>query len=158
MRHQQGFTLIELMIVISILAILSTMAMPSYQDRVIRTQVAEGIVLAAFVQRAVELHRERRGGLPADNTAAGLPPAEQIVGNYVDAVAVTNGVVTITFGNRANRNLRGLKLGLRPAVVERHAAVPIAWVCGLASVPERMVVRGANTTTLPPTQLPVDCR
>lgn len=158
MGRQEGFTLIELMIVIAILAILSTMAMPSYQDRVIRAQVAEGMALAGFAQRAVEQHRESRGGLPADNIAAGLPPPDQIVGNYVDAVAVEGGAVTITYGNRVNRNVRGMKLSLRPAVVEKHSAVPIAWVCGLASAPERMAVRGANATTLSAQQLPVDCR
>ncbi len=158
MRTEHGFTLIELMVVIAVMAILSTMALPSFQDRVIRAQVTEGLVLAEFAQRAVEQHRQRKGLLPADNAAAGLPPAEAIVGNHVEGIEVRGGVITITYGNRSNRNLRGKKLALRPAVVKPYPAVPIAWVCGLASVPERMEVAGENTTTLPSTQLPVDCR
>ena len=43
MRNNKGFTLIELLIVIAILGILSSLALPSYQDRVIRTQVDEAI-------------------------------------------------------------------------------------------------------------------
>lgn len=158
MRSSRGFTLIELMIVVSILAILSTLAMPSFQDRVIRTQVGEGLVLADFVKQAVEQHRQRHRRLPKDNAAAGLPPSAQIVGNHVEDVAVQDGVITITYGNRANRHLRGLKLALRPAVVPGHPVVPIAWVCGLASVPQGMEAGGDNTTTLLPPQLPVDCR
>ena len=154
----RGFTLIELMIVVAILGILSTLAMPTYQDRIIRAQVAEGIVLAEFVRQAAEGHRRRHGGFPKDNAAAGLPPADQIVGNHVDAVSLDAGVITIIYGNRSNRNIRGQKLALRPAIVPGHAAVPVAWVCGLASVPQRMAVQGRNTTTLPPTQLPIDCR
>lgn len=154
----RGFTLIELMIVVAILGILSTLAVPTYQDRIIRAQVGEGIVLAEFVRQAVEGHRRRHGSLPLDNASAGLPPAEQIVGNYVDGVTLDGGVVTITYGNRSNRNIRGAKLALRPAIVPGQPVVPIAWVCGLASVPERMSVQGRNTTTLPPTQLPIDCR
>lgn len=158
MRSQQAFTLIELMIVVSIIAMLATLAMPSYQDRMIRSQVSEGLVLAGFAQQAVEAYRARHQRLPTDNAAAGLPAPELVVGNYVDALTVTDGVLTITYGNRANRHLRGQKLALRPAVVPAHAVVPIAWVCGNASVPERMQVAGINTTTLPATQLPVDCR
>lgn len=158
MDRARGFTLIELMIVIAILAILSTMALPSFQDRIIRAQVTEGLVLAEFVQRAVEQHRQRKGRLPADNSAAGLPPAASIVGNHVEGIEVRGGVVTITYGNRSNRHLRGMKLALRPAVVRPYPAVPIAWVCGLASVPEGMEVTGENSTSLPATQLPVDCR
>lgn len=158
MPGQRGFTLIELMIVVTILAILSTLAMPSFQDRVIRAQVGEGIVLADFVKRAVEEHRVRHKRLPPDNATAGLPRSNLIVGNHVEDVAVKDGVITITYGNRSNRHLRGLKLALRPAVVEGHPVVPIAWVCGLASVPQGMVAAGTDTTTLQPPQLPVDCR
>lgn len=154
----RGFTLIELMIVVAIIGILTTLAMPTYQDRIIKAQVSEGIVLAEFVRQAVEGHRRRHGAFPKDNAAAGLPPPEQIVGNHVDAVSLDEGVITITYGNRSNRNIRGQKLALRPAVVPGHVVVPVAWVCGLASVPQRMVVQGRNTTTLPPTQLPIDCR
>jgi type IV pilus assembly protein PilA len=155
---KRGFTLIELMIVVAILSILTTLAMPSFQDRVIRAQVSEGIVLADFVKRAVEEHRARHKRLPQDNAAAGLPRSSLIVGNHVEDVAVKDGVITITYGNRSNRHLRGLKLALRPAVVDGQSVVPIAWVCGLASVPQGMVVAGADTTTLQPPQLPVDCR
>jgi type IV pilus assembly protein PilA len=67
-------------------------------------------------------------------------------------------MLLITFGNRSNRNLSGKKVALRPAIVEGHPIVPIAWVCGNASVPEKMKVMGENGTTLPGPHLPIECR
>jgi type IV pilus assembly protein PilA len=158
MMRRRGFTLIELMIVVAIIGILSTMALPSYQDRIIRTQVSEGIGLAEFVRQSVTAHYIRNKRMPKDNGAAGLPEPGLIVGNYVSAVAVQDGAITITFGNRSNRNLSGKKVVLRPAIVPGHAVVPIAWVCGNAGVPEKMTVLGENGTTLPGPHLPIDCR
>lgn len=153
-----GFTLIELMIVVAIIAIMATMAMPSYQDRVIRAQVGEGLALADFVKQAVAAHRSSIKALPADNAAAALPPAERIVGNHVSSVTVQDGAIHIRFGNLANRNLAGKTLSLRPATVQGYPQVPIAWVCGSAPAPAGMVLAGRNATDLPNVHLPLDCR
>jgi type IV pilus assembly protein PilA len=157
-RASCGFTLIELMIVISIIGIMATMAVPTFQDRLMRTQVAEGIALAQFAQQAVQARYSRSHAMPADNAAAGLPPPDRIVGNYVTALSVQQGGIVITFGNLSNRHLEGRRLTLRPAIVDGYPQVPIAWVCGRAAVPATMRVHGADQTTLDDTQLPLDCR
>lgn len=153
-----GFTLIELMIVVAILGILSVIAVPTYQDRVIRAQVSEGLDLAKFAQESIQAYYKKNHRLPANNAAAGLPESSKIVGNYVTDVLVHEGAVVVTFGNRVNRFIDKKKLALRPAIVEGYPAVPIAWVCGNASVPKKMKVRGRNDTDIPPPQLPIDCR
>jgi type IV pilus assembly protein PilA len=161
MRHASpspGFTLIELMIVIASIGIMSTFAMPTFQDRIIRAQITEGLGLSEFARQAVQGYYSRNRRMPADNAAAGLPPAERIVGNYVTHLAVANGAIVITFGNRSNRNLAGKKVTLRPAVVDGFAAVPIAWVCGVAAAPDKMRAAGDNVTDVPATYLPLDCR
>ena len=96
--------------------------------------------------------------MPADNAAAGLPPAEKIVNNYISGVAVNNGAIDITFGNRASGLIQGKVLTLRPAVVTDAPVVPVAWVCGNAEGPGQMTVMGENRTTVPANYLPFNCR
>ena len=153
-----GFTLIELMIVISIIGILATLALPTYQDRVIRAQVSEGLLLADFVKQSVGAYYTRNRALPRDNAAAGLPDSKLIIGNYITEIKVREGAIDITFGNRTNKFITGKTLTLRPAVVQAAPVVPIAWVCGKAATPDKMTVMGADTTNLPPSHLPIDCR
>jgi type IV pilus assembly protein PilA len=154
----KGFTLIELMIVVAILGILSVIAVPTYQDRVIRAQVTEGLILAEFAQQSIQAYYKKTHSFPADNAAAGLPGSGKIVGSYVTDVHVADGAVVITYGNRVNRFIDQKKLTLRPAIVEGYPVVPISWVCGSAAVPGKMKVKGKNVTNIPPSQLPIDCR
>lgn len=158
MKKIRGFTLIELMIVIAIIGIMATYALPSFQDRVIRAQVSEGLGLAEFARQSVQAYYARNRRMPKDNAAAGLPPADRIIGNYVAGVAVNDGAIVLSFGNRSNRNIVGKKLSLRPAVVEGYPSVPLAWVCGAATAPDKMRLLGRNETDLPATLLPIDCR
>ena len=157
-RNSAGFTLIELMIVIAIMGILATMAMPTFQDRVIRTQVTEALNLADFAKQGVAAFYGKAKRMPRDNAEAGLPPGDRIMGNYVTDVSVKEGAIVVTMGNRVNAHIEGKKLALRPAVVEGHPTVPIAWICGNAPAPGKMKVLGANDTTLPGPHLPIDCR
>jgi len=156
--EQTGFTLIELMIVISIIGILATMAVPSFQDRVIRAQVQEALSLSAMAEEEIQVYYKRRGKLPKDNAAAGLPAPEVIVGNYVTALTVESGVVHITLGNRVNRHIMGKTISVRPALVAASTKVPIAWVKGYAPVPGGMTVKGGNRTDILPRHLPFACR
>jgi type IV pilus assembly protein PilA len=96
--------------------------------------------------------------LPGDNTAAGLPVADKIVSNFISSVAVQDGAIHITFGNKANNTIRGKVLTLRPAVVVDAPIVPITWVCGYATAPEKMTIKGENKTNVPPNWLPIRCR
>jgi len=89
-RHQSGFTLIELMIVVVIIGILVAVGIPQYQNYVARAQVAEGLSLASGAKTAVTEYRTTTGEWPADNEAAGLPGNFETKGNYVRGVKVRN--------------------------------------------------------------------
>ena len=72
-KVQQGFTLIELMIVVAIIGILAAIAIPAYQDYTIRAQVSEGLNLAAGAKAAVTEFYQDRGAMPDNNLVAGPP-------------------------------------------------------------------------------------
>src|SRR5262245_25464235 len=140
----RGFTLIEMMVVLAIIGILALLAFPTYQDKFVRDQINEALPLADLAKTPVAASWTLAKVLPADNAAAGLPPPEKIVSNLVSSVALEGGAIHVTFGNRAAAALKGKVLTLRPAVVEDAQIVPVAWVCGFASVPGNMVARGVN--------------
>jgi type IV pilus assembly protein PilA len=150
--------MVELMAVLAVIAILATFAVPSYFDRIVRDQIKAALPLAEIAKQPIASSWSLAQTFPADNASAGLPPAEKIVANYVSAVAVENGAIHVTFGNRANRAIAGRILTLRPAVVEDAPIVPIAWVCGYAEAPDKMTVSGVNLTNVPAALLPVECR
>lgn len=104
---QRGFTLIELMIVVSIIAILTAIAIPAYQNYLIRAQVTEGIVLASGAKVAEWGFVSETGRFPSNNASAGLASPESISGKYVAKVKVEGGTITATFNTtRANRAIQ----------------------------------------------------
>jgi type IV pilus assembly protein PilA len=115
MRKQQGFTLIELMIVVAIIGILAAIAIPAYQDYTIRAQVSEGLNLTGACKAAVTEYYQDQGVFPTDNATAGLAAANQIMGKYTTQVAVgAGGVCAATYGNEANANINGAVLSMTP--------------------------------------------
>ncbi|MBT8082916.1 MAG: pilin [Gammaproteobacteria bacterium] len=126
MKKQQGFTLIELMIVVAIIGILAAIAIPAYQDYTIRAQVSEGLNLAGGAKAAVSEFRMDRGEWPTDNTAAGIATtATDINGKYVTGVAVAQGVITVTYGNDAHADIEDDTLEMSP-VAQTGSVV---WTC-----------------------------
>jgi type IV pilus assembly protein PilA len=135
-KLQKGFTLIELMIVVAIIGILAAIAIPAYQDYTIRAQVSEGMNLAAAAKAAVAEFYLNRGDAPINRQEAGMSPTiTDTSGKYVESVAVTNGVITITYGAEANTVLSagaGQTLALTPYQTPDGS---VAWRCGAAPVP-----------------------
>lgn len=125
---QDGFTLIELMIVVAILGILASVAMGAYQTYTIRAQVSEGILLAANAKVPIVDAFQNNGEAPADRLEAGLSANDtDTQGNYVQSVGVSNGRLEVTFGNNANASIANETLYLTP--YETNAG-SIVWRCG----------------------------
>jgi type IV pilus assembly protein PilA len=153
-----GFTLIELMVALAVLAILVTLALPSVQAPMVRQQIVDSAPLINLAKNAVTQRWTTAQKMPEDNAAAGLPAPEKLVGNHVSSVRVDAGAIHVTFGNQANGAIKGRTLSFRPAVVDDAPVVPVAWVCAKAAVPEKMSAKGADLTDVEPRYLPLNCR
>ncbi len=120
-RVQQGFTLIELMIVVAIVGILAAIAIPAYQDYIIRAKISELMVAAGACKTSVSEYFQTQAALPADTSHAGCSSNAT---KYVTSLAVANGVITVT-GNTANVGAAGTIM-LTPTAT---AGQPIDWRC-----------------------------
>jgi type IV pilus assembly protein PilA len=142
---QKGFTLIELMIVVAIIAILAAIAIPAYQNYLIRAQVSEGAVLTDGVKTAVAEYYSNTGKFAATAVSLGLPatPAS-ISGKYVSSVSFTaSGRIQATFGGSSNTAISGSVFSLSPTV----NGGSIAWSC-----------KSTGGTSVATQYLPTSCR
>jgi type IV pilus assembly protein PilA len=133
---QAGFTLIELMIVVAIIAILAAIAIPAYQDYMIRAQVSEGINLSSGAKTAIWDFFTDTGRFPPNNESAGLPPAASIKGNYASSVDVTGGRISVAYeGAKANSHLKAGSQILVLSPLKEGGS--ISWTCKPSTVEDK---------------------
>ena len=133
LNQSHGFTLIELMIVVAIIGILASMAIPTYQSFAIRSQVAEGVSISAPTKSRVAAAFLARGEAPANRAAAGLAGnATDSVGKYVQSVDVSDGVIIVTYGFSASAQITGQTFTMTPYETNSRGVV---WRCGSAPQP-----------------------
>ncbi len=162
-QRSNGFTLIELMILIAIIGILASLAVSAYQTYTVRAQVAEALDFAASAKVPIVDAFNLSGIPPADRAAAGMTPlATDTQGNYVSQVAVSNGRLDMTFGNNVHQDIFGDTLSVTPY---QSAGGNIVWRCGAAPIPagtSELSGGGVTAAHLAPTvelrYLPGSCR
>ena len=160
-KAQKGFTLIELMIVIAIIGILAAIAIPAYQDYLIRSQVSEGLAMASASKAAVSEYYANHGSWPVANADAGVGVAADIDGKYVSAITIAGGGITVDYGNEVNETVATYTVGLTPGA---SANGDVVWRCGgaVGDVPDGWAGGATSATdtatTMPNKYLPSSCR
>jgi type IV pilus assembly protein PilA len=158
MKTKQGFTLLEMMIVLGIIAIIALIAMPSPDPTFARRQVQESMELIEDYKGLVSFYYKSTQVFLKDNKEAGIPAPDKLLGNYVDQIELVDGAFHIHFGNKAHGAIKDKTLSVRPLMVKGSPESPISWVCGNGSVPAGMEAIGENRTNLEIKDLPLICR
>jgi type IV pilus assembly protein PilA len=129
---QQGFTLIELMIVIAIIGILSAVALPAYQDYTSRAKLAEVLVLASKDKASVSEYYLSTGGMPVDAAAAGVNTSSLQSVYLNGAVAVSSGTITYPIATTITGAATGTVI-----YVPTGSVNGVTWTCSTGSLPAK---------------------
>ncbi|MGH8147967.1 MAG: pilin [Rhodanobacteraceae bacterium] len=150
---QKGFTLIELMIVVAIIAILAAIAIPAYQNYLIRAQVTEGLTLMDGAKVAMTEYYADKGAFPTTAASAGLATAASITGKYVSSVSILTSTadkanIVATFGDNANGAIAKKDVILQGTAPTAGGTEDITWTCNSATTGATVDVK----------YLPASCR
>ena len=142
-RAQQGFTLIELMIVVAIIGILAAIAIPAYQDYTARAQVSEAINLSGGLKATIADVWANKGSLStADSGSSGLPTAASVNGKYVSSVGVTDGLITATMATTGVASgISGGTLLISPIT----QVGSLKWTCKAGTLAQKYVPSSCRT-------------
>lgn len=127
------------------IGVLAAIAIPAYQDYTIRSQVTEGLNLAASLKTSVAQAYAASSSWPADLQSLGLDAAPD--GQFVSGIEVSDGTILIHYGNAAHTKISGRTVSLQPV----EGSEGIDWMCGYAA--------GSDAQTdVEPKYLPTKCR
>ena len=154
---QKGFTLIDLMIVVAIIAILAAIALPAYQDYTKRARVSEAVSLAAGSKTAVAEYYSNEGAWPKDNTEAGIHSVStEIKGKAVESLKVANGVITVTLNEK--RIAKGAQLQFTPSAAAGDTPSNIKAGTAKSGVGGSFVWKCSHNAALKAKWVPTECR
>jgi len=138
MKKQQGFTLIELMIVVAIIGILAAVAIPAYQDYILRAKMSEVLGIAAKDKTSVSEYFVSIGQMPADADQAGVSTNIN-QSQYLRAIAYSL-IGTLSATNIYTLAGTGLNTALAGTLVKFQgtgSTAGVAWDCTVSTAPSK---------------------
>lgn len=159
MKKQNGYTLIELMLVSFIIGILAAVAMPAYIDYKLRAKFLDGLAASSMARSNIAEFYRYTGGFPVNNRAAGLALPYKISSSQVKSMAVEDGVIHVLFSGEKDPMLTDKYLTLRPVITVDEPTAPLYFACGYYELDnENQMVVGENKTNIDVKHLPSNCR
>ena len=164
-KVQQGFTLIELMIVVAIIGILAAIAIPAYQDYMVRSKVTELINAAGVCKTSVAEYYQSKGFMPATTSDSGCSDtgtansgAPTVTGDLIEVKAVGGLLNQLVAGTETFAYQAGCGTAAAPATTGGGCALALGgaappiqgWYCSSAT--------NGGKTTIITKYLPATCR
>lgn len=152
---QQGFTLIELMIVVAIIGILAAVALPAYKSYTLKAKVSEVILAASQCRTTVsEVYQTTSGTTGPGANSWGCESPTTAPSKYVKSVKTdSNGVITVTAQNTGETNIDGKSISLTP-----YADTGLTTALTTASIPWQVAGWKCATVDMDKTYLPGSCK
>ena len=137
-KQMQGFTLIELMIVVAIIGILAAIALPAYQDYIARSQVTEAVASASAVKTSITEYYASQGACPSDSTYD-----DSIGGRYTQSAHQTQCSILVTMRNTSpvNAAVKGTTMNMTPQFTNN---VINKWTCTTGSMAIKYLPSGCQ--------------
>lgn len=130
-KQKKGFTLIELMISVAIVGILSAVAVPAYQNYIVKAQVSEGMSLSGGAKIFINDYYTQYGKLPQTSEEAGLPST---VGSYIASLSIQEEKIVVTFKNTSHQELMGKSLKIEPVATNKNN---LTFECSSDEIPKK---------------------
>lgn len=140
-NRERGVSIIETLIVVAVIGIATTLAIPMYQIYTIRAQISQGLVLSGTHKLAVASFHHDNGAFPANNAHVSLAPPTDYASNYVASISIDGAEVAIQYGNKAHQQITGRTVTLSASDIVGS----VQWSC-------------SSGGAIPDDQMPPACR